>query len=172
MHLLQCKTDFFIYLHFWGRHLLQIKEHPSWEASINITKGSLVCLHSSTLAYTRLVTRLNSSAFVYTRLVTHLHSSTFVYTRLHLSAVVYWLVYTRLHSSTLVCEQFPDWHFPDGNFPDGHFPERTISRRTLPQLDISPLRHFPEWSFPWPDISLTTCFSEIFFFKSFFVCLY
>ena len=73
---------------------------------------------------------------------------------------------------TLPRGQFPDWHFPDGNFPDGHFPERTISRRTLPQLDISPLRHFPEWSFPWPDISLTTCFSEIFFFKSFFVCLY
>ena len=160
MHLLQCKTDFFIYLHFWGRHLLQIKEHPSWEASINITKGSLVCLHSSTLAYTRLVTRLHSSAFVYTRLVTHLHSSTFVYTRLHSSAVVYWLVYTRLHSSTLVCGQFPDWHFPDGNFPDGHFPERTISRPDNSPKDTSLTGHLPTKTFPGMDIFPTENFPD------------
>ena len=39
----------------------QIKEHPSWEASISIQKNpqkTLICLSSSRLVYNRLVTRL------------------------------------------------------------------------------------------------------------------
>ena len=79
VHLLQCKTNFLIYLCFWGRNLQQIKEHPSWEGSINIKKKFF---DSFTLVYIC----LHSSTFVYTRLVTRLHSSTFVYTRLHLSS--------------------------------------------------------------------------------------
>ena len=61
---------------------MQIKEHPSWEASINI--NIYICifvyfrLHSSTLVYIR----EDSSTIVYIHLVTRLHSSTFVYTRL------------------------------------------------------------------------------------------
>ena len=77
----------------------------------------------------------------------------------------------------LVCGKFPDWTasrltLPRGQFPDGHFPERTIPRPDNSPKDISPTGHFPKLTFPRPDISLTTCFSEIFFFKSFFVCLY
>ena len=52
VHLLRCKTIFFIHLLFWGRNLVQIKEHPSWEASINIKKVFwfvYTCLHSSRL---------------------------------------------------------------------------------------------------------------------------
>ena len=48
MDLLQCKTNFFIYLCFLGRNLLQVKEHTFWEASINIKKVFLIRLHSST----------------------------------------------------------------------------------------------------------------------------
>ena len=36
VHLLQCKTNFFIHLCFLGRNVRQIKEHSSWEASINV----------------------------------------------------------------------------------------------------------------------------------------
>ena len=79
VHLLQCKTNFFIHLSFWGRNLLQIKEHPPWEASINIQKKF----------YWFVCTRLHSSTLVYIHVVTRLHSSTFVY----------WLVYIRLDSS-------------------------------------------------------------------------
>ena len=37
VHPLQCKTNFFIHLCFWGRNLHQIKKHPCWEASIYIS---------------------------------------------------------------------------------------------------------------------------------------
>ena len=53
VHLLQCKINFFIYLCFWGRNLLQNKEHPSWETSINTRKNFFdssalvyICLYS------------------------------------------------------------------------------------------------------------------------------
>ena len=53
VHLLQCKTIFLIHLCFRGRNLLQIKEHPSWEPSVNIKKMFFwfvyTCLHSSRL---------------------------------------------------------------------------------------------------------------------------
>ena len=48
VHLLQCNTNFFIRLCFSGRNLLLIKECPSWEASINIKKGFLILLPTST----------------------------------------------------------------------------------------------------------------------------
>ena len=55
VHLLQCKTIFFVHLCFWGRNLRQIKEHPSWETSINIKKKFfLILLHLSTFIYIRL----------------------------------------------------------------------------------------------------------------------
>ena len=99
VHLLQCKTNLFIHLRFWGRNLLLIKEHLSWEASINIKKG----FDSFTLVYTCLLSSSKSSTFVYTHLVTHLFSSTFVYTCLvtclHLSNSST-LVYIHLHSSS------------------------------------------------------------------------
>ena len=53
VHLLHCITNFFIHLCFWRTNLWWIKEHPSWETSVNIKKFFW---------------------FVYTRL----HSSTFV----------------------------------------------------------------------------------------------
>ena len=56
-----------------------------------------------------------------------------------------------------VCGQFPDW---------------TVPRLTLPRLDTSPIGHFPTKTFPWTDISLTTCFSEIFFFSNHFLFVY
>ena len=86
VYLLQCKTNFFIYLCFWERNLLQIKKHLSWEASINIKKKLFwfvyTCLHSSALVYICLDSSSDSSTLAYIRL----HSSTFVYTRLHLSS--------------------------------------------------------------------------------------
>ena len=48
VHLLQCKINFFIYVCFWGRNLLQNKEHPSWETSINTKK---IFFDSSALVY-------------------------------------------------------------------------------------------------------------------------
>ena len=76
-----------IHLCFWERNLLQIKEHSSWETSININKklSWFVCnlLHSCALVYIRLDSfgdssnsLLHSSTFV-------CNSSTFVYTCLH-----------------------------------------------------------------------------------------
>ena len=51
---------------------MQIKEHLSWEVSINIkNKFFLIRLHSSTFAYTRLDSSRDSSQLVYV----HLHSS-------------------------------------------------------------------------------------------------
>ena len=49
---------------------------------------------------------------------------------------------------TLPQGQIPDVHFPDRHT---HFPERTLPRRTLPDRT---------------DISLTLCFSEMFFLKN------
>ena len=86
VHLLQRKTNFFIHLRFCGRNLLQIKEYPSWEASIHIKKSFLIRLHQSRFAYTCLVTRLHPSTFVQARLVTRLHSSKLVYIRLDSSS--------------------------------------------------------------------------------------
>ena len=82
VHLLQCKTNFFIRLCFLHSST-QVKEHPFWEASINIKKNYfLIRLHLSTSVYNRLVTRLQSSSdsstLVYIRLVTRLHSPTLV----------------------------------------------------------------------------------------------
>ena len=93
MHLLQCKTNFFIRL-FFLHSSTQVKEHPFWEASVNIKKnfffGSLtlvyICLHSSTFVYNRLDSSSDPSTLVYIRLVTCLHSSTFVYTLLDSSS--------------------------------------------------------------------------------------
>ena len=69
VHLLHCITNFFIHLCFWRTNLWWIKEHPSWETSVNIKKFFWFVytrLHSSSdsstlvwwLVYTRLVTRL------------------------------------------------------------------------------------------------------------------
>ena len=93
VHLLQCKTNFFIRL-FFLHSSTQVKEHPFWEASVNIKKkiffDSLtlvyICLHSSTFVYNRLDSSSGSSTLVYIRLVTCLHSSTFVYTLLDSSS--------------------------------------------------------------------------------------
>ena len=60
VHFLQCKTNFFIRLCFWGEKSTQIKKHPSWEASITIKKIFLIRLDSSTFVNTR----LQSSRFV------------------------------------------------------------------------------------------------------------
>ena len=57
----------------------RIKEHPSWEASIN-TKN--IFFDSFTLVYIRLDSSSDSFALVYIRLVTRPRSTTFVYTRL------------------------------------------------------------------------------------------
>ena len=95
VHLLQCKTNFFIrqcFLH----SSTQIKGHPFWEASINMNSFFLIRLHSSTFVYTRLNSSRvvyncldsssDSSTFAQTCLVTRLHSSTFVYIRLDWSS--------------------------------------------------------------------------------------
>ena len=75
VHLLQCKTNFFIYLCFWGRNLGQIKEHPPLQASINIIKKVfLIPLHSSTLVYIH----LDSSSDSLTLVDVPLHSSTLI----------------------------------------------------------------------------------------------
>ena len=101
VHLLQCKTNFYIHLRFWGRNLRQIKEHPSWFVYTRLHSSTLVyiCLDSSSGSSTHMYIRLDSSsdlsAFVYIRLESSndsLHSSTFAYTRLHSSTLVWWLV--------------------------------------------------------------------------------
>ena len=61
VHLLQCKTNFFI--------RLSIKEHLSWVI--------YTCLDSSTLVYICLAIRLHSSTFVYIRLDSSGDSSMF-----------------------------------------------------------------------------------------------
>ena len=48
VHLLPRRTNFLIHICFWRRNLCQIKKHLSWEASINLKKGFLIRLHSST----------------------------------------------------------------------------------------------------------------------------
>ena len=57
VHLLQCKTNFFIRLSLWGEKYTQIKEYPSWETSTNIEKNFFdlftlvyIRLHSFTFA--------------------------------------------------------------------------------------------------------------------------
>ena len=100
MHLLQCKTNFFFHVYFWGRNLQQIKEHTSWEAYTDSFTLVRNCLdsssNSSALVYTRLDSSRDSSALVYIRLDSSSDSPTLVYIRLHSST----FVYTRLHSST------------------------------------------------------------------------
>ena len=130
MHLLQCKTNFFFHLCFWGRDLQQIIEHTSWEDSINIKKSFLVSFtivsfvyifldsssDSSTLVYIRLDSSSDSYTLVYICLDSSSDSSTPVYIRLDSSSDSSTLVYIRLdsfsdsstlfhirqHSSTLV----------------------------------------------------------------------
>ena len=85
VHLLQCKTKFFIHLRFWGRNLLRIKEHLSWETCINIKKRffdsfTLVYfyLHSSSNSFTLVFTGLRSSTIVYICLHSSCESSVFL----------------------------------------------------------------------------------------------
>ena len=49
--------------------------------------------------------------------------------------------------------------FPRLTLPRGQFPERT-----LPRLEISPLRHFPDRTFPWPHVLVRFFFSNHFLF--------
>ena len=89
MHLLQCKTIFFIHLRFWGRNLEQIKEYPSWRAFTNIENPFF---DSFTLVYIRLESSINSSTLVCICLHSSSNSSTLVYICLHSSTLIYWLV--------------------------------------------------------------------------------
>ena len=82
------KTNFSIHLWFWGRNLLQIKEHPSWEASIKFQRKMFFDLF--TLAYILVIIRLDlssdSSSFIFIRLNSSSDSFTFVYICLHSSS--------------------------------------------------------------------------------------
>ena len=62
---------------------MQIKEHPSWEDSINIKK---VFFDSFTLVYVRLDSSSNSSTLVYIRLNSSSDLSALVYIRLDSSS--------------------------------------------------------------------------------------
>ena len=104
VHLLQCKTNFFICLCFWGRHLCKLKniDHgkPPLTSKKNFFWFVYTCLHLSRLVYKRLDLSSDSSTLVYIYLVTRLHLSTFVYTRLDLSS-----------DSSLFLEQIPNLLF-------------------------------------------------------------
>ena len=72
---------------------------------------------------------------------------------------LYTALYHSLVNTCMVCGQLPDWAVPQltlplGQIPDWHFPD-----------EDSPTEHFPTKTFPRPDISLTICFSDIFFKK-------
>ena len=58
VHLLHCITNFFIHLCFWRTNLWWIKEHPSWETSVNIKKFFW-------FVYTRLRSSSDSSTLVW-----------------------------------------------------------------------------------------------------------
>ena len=94
VHLLQCKTNFYIHLRFWGRNLRQIKEHPSWFVYTR--------LHSSTLVYICLDSSSGSSTHMYIRLDSSSDLSALLYVRLDSSSDSSTLFYICLHSSTLV----------------------------------------------------------------------
>ena len=82
---MQCKTNFFFHLCFYGRNLQQFEEHFSREASINKSF-------------------FDSFALVYTRLVTRLHSSILVYTLLHLSTLVcFFIIDQKYISYSSIC---------------------------------------------------------------------
>ena len=102
-HLLQCKTNFFIRLSFWGRNLRKLKNiHLRKPPLISKKKFFLICLHSSTFVYTC----LHSSRLFYNRLDWANDLSTLVYICLDSSSDSSTLVcirlVTRLHSSSLV----------------------------------------------------------------------
>ena len=102
VHLFQYKTIFFIHLRFWGRNLLQIKEHLSWEASINIKMffDSLTlvytCLHSSsdssTLVYIRRHSSGNSSVFL-EQIIFMIINHTISFKRTRLVFAHFWRIY-------------------------------------------------------------------------------
>ena len=104
VHLIQCKTNFFIYaffIHFFV-YAFEGEIYANWEPSINIKNFVLICLHSSAFVYTR----LHSSRLVYNRLDSPCDPFTLVYIRLDSSSDSSTLVcirlVTRLYSSTFV----------------------------------------------------------------------
>ena len=92
VHLLQCKTNFFIHLCFEREIYYKLKNIHLGKLPLISKKIFLICLHLSTFVYTR----LNSSRLVCIRLDLSSDLSTLVYFRLHSST----FVYTRLHSSS------------------------------------------------------------------------
>ena len=127
VHLLQCKTNFFIRLCFWGRHLCKLKNilllqcvyynvkqissfvyvfgKPPLISKKNFFWFVYTRLHLSRLVYNRLDLSSDSSTLVYIYLVTRLHSSTFVYTRLDFS-----------RDSSVFLEQIPNLPFNSNIF--------------------------------------------------------
>ena len=93
VHLLQCKTNFFIRLCFWERNLRKLKKIHLRKPPLISKKFFLIRLHSSTFAFTR----LHSSRLFCDRLDLSGDLSTLVYIRLDLSSDSSTLVYIRLH---------------------------------------------------------------------------
>ena len=102
VHLLQCKTNLFICLCFWGRNLRELKNIHLGKPPLISKNFFLIRSHQSTFIYTR----LHSSRLIYNRLDESSDSSTFVYIRLDSSSdsssLVYICLVTRLHSPTFV----------------------------------------------------------------------
>ena len=90
VHLLQCKTKFFICLNFWGRNLRKLKNIHLGKPELMTKKfffwSVYTTPHSSTLFCIRLDSSSDSSKLVYIRLMTPLLLSTFVCTRLDSSS--------------------------------------------------------------------------------------
>ena len=86
MHLLQCKTNFFIRLSFWGRNLRKLKNIRLGKPPLISKIFFLIRLHSSTLVYIRLDLSSDLSAFVYIHRDSSSNSSTLFYTRLDSSS--------------------------------------------------------------------------------------
>ena len=98
VHLLQCKTNFFIRLCFWERNLPKFKKIHLGKPPLISKKIFLIRLHSSTFVFTR----LHSSRLFCDRLDLSGDLSTLVYIRLDLSSDSSTLVYISLHSSRLI----------------------------------------------------------------------
>ena len=100
VHLLQCKTNFFIRLWFWGRNLRKLKNihlgKPPLISKKPFFSFAYTCLHSPRLVYNRLDfsrdSSSDSSTLVYIRLVTRLNSPTIVYICLDFPRLLWWLV--------------------------------------------------------------------------------
>ena len=138
------------------------KFHIFFQAEEAFSKFSKIILNRSLKSVTNFVLDMQLLVVFYTYCVTTgrtINIWCMFYFWIYIFSVDQWYVKNQ-YADISSTGHFPDWHFPEDRSPtdtsqmdislNGQFLDRTLPQWRLPRLNISPLRHFPNWTFLWP----------------------